>query len=256
MEDIKVYVTTHKETDIINKKITSIYQKLFVGAENKIIPEGYLSDSFPGGISHKNKNYSELTGQYYIWKNANAKIVGLIHYRRILSKSKSNFFYKALNEKQIKKALSKADVIVPKREKMLRHTVESYYSKAHYKKDYEIIREIISEKHPDYVEAFEKVSNQKHLFLANILITKKEYFDQYSEWLFSVLFELEKRSDITSYDSYQARIYGFISERLINVWIEKNNLKVKEYRMINLDQNQLLFKLKKVRYKIMEFFEK
>lgn len=254
MDKVKIYVATHKETDVCDKKISDIYYKILVGSKGKEIPRNYISDDFKDGISEKNKNYSELTGQYYIWKQDKSDIVGLVHYRRVLSKNLSDINYKALNEKQIKKTLSKYDIIVPKREKMLKHTVETYYSKAHCKKDYDLTRNIIYEKYPEYSASFEKVSKRKYLYLANILITRKELFDEYSEWMFNILFELEKRVEISNYDSYQSRIFGFISERLINVWLDYKGLKIKEYRMINLDQNQFVYRFKKIYYKIKEVF--
>ncbi len=50
--------------------------------------------------------------------------------------------------------------------------------------------------------------------------------------------ELEKTIDISNYDEYNKRIYGFLSERLFNVWIEKQNLKVKEMVVLNIQENR------------------
>ena len=50
-----------------------------------------------------------------------------------------------------------------------------------------------------------------------MMIMKKKYFDEYCEWLFDILFELEKRLDISGYSDYDARVFGFVSERLLDV---------------------------------------
>jgi len=68
------------------------------------------------------------------------------------------------------------------------------------------------------------------------MICSKEKFDTYQTWIFSILFELETRIEIPK-DQYQARVFGFISERLINLYVYHNNFKIKgipTYRIIDL----------------------
>lgn len=60
----------------------------------------------------------------------------------------------------------------------------------------------------------------------NMFITPWEHFNGYSEWLFSILFELEKRVKLSAYPD-QARLFGYLSERLINVYCIKNHLRIK-----------------------------
>ena len=70
-----------------------------------------------------------------------------------------------------------------------------------------------------------------------MFISKKEIFNDYYKWLFDILLELENRVDITNYSDYDKRIYGFLSERLFRVWLEKNNnLKIKEMPVYNTEQ--------------------
>ena len=68
------------------------------------------------------------------------------------------------------------------------------------------------------------------------MIVRKEIFDDYCEWLFSILFEVEKRIQISN-NVYQARVFGFLSERLMRVYIEKKKLKVKEVKVLKIDEN-------------------
>jgi exopolysaccharide biosynthesis protein len=56
------------------------------------------------------------------------------------------------------------------------------------------------------------------------------------------LFELEKRIDITQYDNYQKRVFGFIAERLFNVWLAHHQLKFCEIPVVNLEGENLLKK--------------
>lgn len=53
-------------------------------------------------------------------------------------------------------------------------------------------------------------------------------FDQYCEWMFPILKELEASYDLKSMEPFQARLIGRVSERLLDIWINKNQLKYKE----------------------------
>ena len=100
--------------------------------------------------------------------------------------------------------------------------------------------------------AYDKVMDSKKLYQYNMLIAKKELVDEYCHWLFSILFELEKITDISDYDKYNKRIYGFLSERLFNVWLEKNdNLKVKELPVNNVESGSISWQIKNQMKKIL-----
>jgi hypothetical protein len=58
------------------------------------------------------------------------------------------------------------------------------------------------------------------------------YFEKLMDWLFSILFEFEKRINLENYTGYQQRIFGFIGERLLTVWFYHENLKIKELPLI------------------------
>ena len=92
--------------------------------------------------------------------------------------------------------------------------------------------------YPEYKEAFEKILKRKSLYAFNMFIMNKNKFNDYMEWLFNIFNELEKTIDISGYDEYNKRIYGFLSERLFNVWIEKQNLKVKEMLLLNIEEKR------------------
>ena len=70
----------------------------------------------------------------------------------------------------------------------------------------------------------------------NMFIMKKEILNQYCEWLFDILFELEKRVDVSKFDNFHARFYGRISELLLDVWINKNNFKYEEVKVIDMQK--------------------
>ena len=77
--------------------------------------------------------------------------------------------------------------------------------------------------------------NRRKLHILNMFAMKKSLFDEYCTWLFDILFELEKRTSMTGYDTYESRLYGFMSERLFNVWLERQNLKKVEVPVVFLE---------------------
>ncbi|HFI0659750.1 TPA: DUF4422 domain-containing protein, partial [Streptococcus suis] len=92
---------------------------------------------------------------------------------------------------------------------------------------------------------FEWFENEKEGYCYNMLISNREIFDNYSKWLFDILFELEKNVDLSKYDNYNKRMIGFVSERLINVWVHKNQLSVKELPVVFTESDLKIKKLLK-----------
>lgn len=68
----------------------------------------------------------------------------------------------------------------------------------------------------------------------NMFIMKKEFLDQYCQWLFSILFELEKVIDTSNMPAFDARLYGRISELLLDVWITHNKYDYKEIGYVQM----------------------
>lgn len=226
-----IYIATHKKFNVPNEPG---YIPIQVGTEGKT-KLGYLVDNTGDNISVKNANYCELTGLYWIWKNTSDDYKGLVHYRRYFSNSlKAN---KILKERYILRALKKFDVILPFRYTMDKSLIDDYCEISGFKKDLESVREIIQNKYPNYLNAYDNTMNNNKIYFYNMIIARKNVFDNYCEWLFSILFELEKKVDLFGYNDYQKRIYGFLSERLLNVYFDYNNYKVFECGVINTEED-------------------
>lgn len=215
------------------------YLPLHVGREGKA-DLGYTPDNTGDNISAKNANYCELTGLYWAWKNIQCDYIGLCHYRRYFAQ-KSGGSVEAkkaaiLGKADYEKLLSKYDVILPKKRNYYVETVRSQYEHAHNKRDLDETERIVAELYPEYSEAFTKVMGSTKLHIYNMFAMKKSLFDEYCQWLFSILFELEKRVDISDYNQYEARVFGFLSERLFSVWLEKKRLKERECDVVFLEK--------------------
>lgn len=246
--DIKILVATHKK---YNMPKESMYLPIHVGCEGKE-ELGYTGDNTGDNISLKNPNYCELTALYWAWKNLQCEYIGLCHYRRYftmqnLVKRKMKIDNKLdliLTKNQVEELLSKHDVILPQKRNYYIETIETHYKNAHHIEDLKKVEEIIEIDYPEYVDSFKSVMNGKTLHLYNMFIMKKYDFDNYCEWLFNILFELEKRVDISNYNNYQKRIYGFLSERLFNVWVIKQGLNIQETPVLNMEKIEWSKKIK------------
>lgn len=246
--DFKILVATHKKYKMPKE---SIYVPLHVGKEGKL-DLGYMGDNVGDNISVKNKNYCELTGIYWAYKNLKCEYIGLCHYRRYFTSKP--FIKRTLNrkhrldmiltEEEIKNIFLYYDIILPRKRNYFIETIKSHYKHAHEFKDLEKVEEIIKEDHRDYIESFDYVMSGTKLHLYNMFIMKKEDFDEYCQWLFSILFKLEESIDISNYDSYQSRVYGFLGERLFNVWVHKKGFKIKELPVVNLEKINWYSKIK------------
>lgn len=242
-EKVSIYVVTHK--DVKNKIKLNDYYYIGVGS-NKDINADIFDNNGNDNISNKNDNYCELTAQYWIWKNDNSDIVGLCHYRRLFfNPYLSVFVNNYLTSNKIKKILNEYDIIVPKKfcvKNPKINTIYDHYCDQHYKKDIDNVRDIIKLKYNNYLTAFDKFMKSSDCYLFNMVITSKKIYDEYSEFLFGILFELEKLTDLTGYNDYQRRIYGFLGERLLNVFLLAHpEYKIKEQSVALLSSNSVVF---------------
>lgn len=68
---------------------------------------------------------------------------------------------------------------------------------------------------------------------------RKGDFIQYCDWLFEVLEKIEKQIDLTNYTKSEARVYGYLSEILLNILVDKHKLKIKYQRIKKTDNSFL-----------------
>lgn len=239
---IKILIATHKKYWMPHEPV---YLPIHVGAEGK--PDlGYTKDNTGDNISAKNKNFCELTGLYWAWKNLDADYLGLVHYRRYFTKKEvRNVDAKRsqiLSEKDWETLLAKYPVVVADKREYYIESNRSHYNHAHHRDGLDLAEAIIKETYPDYLPAFEKVMNRTWAHMFNMFVMRRDLFDDYMTWMFDILFDLEKRVDITSWDTYESRIYGFVSELLLDVWLEKNHVSYHEQNVSFMEKQNWLKK--------------
>lgn len=240
--DIKILVASHKKYWLPED---AVYLPIHVGAEGKD-SLGFQGDNTGENISIKNPNYCELTAIYWAWKNLSADYLGLVHYRRYFTRKQVYNVEK--RKKQILTApewealLMDHPVVVADKRNHYIEKNRSHYYHAHHHEGLDGAEQIISERYPDYLPAFQTVMDRTWAHLFNMFVMRKDLFSDYCAWLFDVLFELEKRVDITGYTPYEARIFGFVSERLLDVWLEKNQIPYAEQNVSFLEKQNWIKK--------------
>ena len=241
--DIKILVATHKKYQMPKD---DIYMPIHVGKEGKE-DIGYIGDNTGDNISSKNAFYCELTGLYWAWKNLDADYIGLVHYRRHFAcgkkvpKEEEKKFNILLNREQTERILESADIILPKKRKYYIENLYNHYKHTMYIEPLDETRKIIQQQCSEYLIEFDRLHKRTSAHMFNMFIMKRECLNEYCNWMFKILFELEKRIDPNQYDSFHARYLGRISELLLDVWINTNNLKYKEVKVIDM-QNVNWFK--------------
>ena len=227
-----IYIATHKKFNVPN---LNGYCALQVGAEGKE-KYGYLRDNIGNHISGKNANYCELTGLYWIWKNTDDSYKGLVHYRRYFGRNNlSNKISDICSYEYLLNCLKSVDIVLPYVEYFKQNAKEEILLHCCTEEIFDKLRQIIETKYPDYIETYDRYFNENKASLFNMLFCKREIFNAYCEWLFSILFVLEKQVDLAKLNTYQQRLYGFLSERLLNVWVIKNKLVVKHLPVIHME---------------------
>ena len=248
-DNMEVFVITHKKTNIDSD---DIYTPLFVGASNNpnVPSEGYLRDDVGENISGKNSSYCELTGAYWIWKNVNKEVVGLVHYRRFFVKFRAIHFKekeytlfpkrapKRLDKEDIERILANYSLIVKTSGRYLKTNDQIF--KNHNEvgiKNWNRIEEIISNYYPDYTEALKKFSKGHYHINCNMFIGEKAIIDEYFAWLFDILEKLDTMEYEASGEYFNKRELGYVGEMLFSIWLNKNKPKYKIVKAINTEQN-------------------
>ena len=103
------------------------------------------------------------------------------------------------------------------------------------------------ENYKEYVDDYDYIMNSKATSYCNMVIMSKDNYNNYCKWLFDILFSLEKITDLSGYTKQEQRLYGFLSEFLLNVWIKHNRLKIKHCSVYYIENNKIKNFLKKIK---------
>lgn len=244
---VKILVSCHKEVPLPDSEI---YVPVQVGASGKPSLKGMQPDNLGENISDRNFSFCELTAQYWAWKNLDADFYGLCHYRRyfcfdgldhpandhlqIEEDALSGYTfrdYRINDDVLTRQFLNGTDVVTPPYWNVnqaptpdgVKPTVQEHMIAfgLYTNEDVDLLKSIIQEKHPEYIESFDRYMSGNKYLGYNCYIMRKDLFNRFCEFEFDVLLEFDKRFDYLNMTSTRKRICGYFGEVLYSVFIEK-----------------------------------
>ncbi len=248
---VTIYISYHKQAPLLrNEVLVPIRVGKALDASGVNSAETWdaamLRDDSGDNISMRNPYYCELTAQYWAWKNdAQADYIGHMHYRRHLNfrldrnyltdqyglieddcGDADDYLLKyGLDPENVKQVVAAYDIVVAERwDVTLVGSKDNYH---HYRdsdsklfiKDYDRAIAILLAKYPQYAEAVCKYNHSRWGYYTNIFIMRREVYNSYCCWLFDILFALEDELDISQYNTQEARVFGYLSEWLLGIFI-------------------------------------
>lgn len=229
-----------------------------VGLGEKNFNKDWFSDKSGENISKKNKYYSEYTFHYWLWKNYLDQMdncwIGFCQYKKFWSQKSIKFeemSIKNVKENTLKKIppeYEKYEAILTEptyvnqwkamkfikmglklfiKNPMLifnkkRRNLNFHFSLMHGENKLNEAIELLDEKNKD---DFRKFVNREVSFNAHIMVIckSKEKLKSFYNDIFPWLEKCEKIFGFENLDGYnKTRIYGFLGERFMSYWFQKN----------------------------------
>lgn len=225
MGKVRIFVCGHKP--VAGIRHNEVYQPLHVGRAVSECQEemaDFIGDDTGDSISERSAHYSELTGTYWIWKNVHdCEYVGLVHYRR-------DFGVEFTNENIAGFFADGTDVVMaePFARPRSRYIALLSYVQL---EDFVILRSVMNKICPEYLPTLNSFLRDYLDHPFNMVVCRKELFDQYAEWLFSIMFEMEKYVRYSPYTN-SSRVFGYVGELLTPVFFIHNRKKIKGMKVL------------------------
>lgn len=225
--------TIYVAKSIFDRPLGAVYAEKYyekdiqVGASltSTRLSEKVVTDNTGEHISERNRQFCELTALYWMWKNAREDILGLVHYRR----------HFLLPEDWLDRMLeNNVDVIVPV-PLYVAPSLAGNYKDRHDPHVWDAMMQYLKERDEQEYDEAEVFFQQNLYYPCNMFIMRREILDRMCGWLFPILFAVAERIGEKE-DAYQNRYPGFLSERLITFFLEKNR---DRYKVVYADKNFL-----------------
>lgn len=242
---IRIFVAAHKPSVFPDCATIMPIQVGCAVAEQSGRPlfEDTLHDDDGENISELNPMYSELTAQYWAWKNVDADYYGFAQYRRYFDFTETPHVQNehgeipatfiddqsiaeyGLDDGTIAQSVEGWDVITLEPTDVRRldgflNLKEQWDADRHLRlKDLRHMYDLLCTRHPEYREDADAVLNGNTVLLNNMFIMKKPLFDAYCAWLFPLLEEFVRGWEHSHADVETLRTPGHLAARLFTIYI-------------------------------------
>ncbi|MBO7299441.1 MAG: DUF4422 domain-containing protein [Kiritimatiellae bacterium] len=256
----------------MNTKILITYKDNYEKIENEILTpiqtgraisneifDGMIGDDTGDNISSENNKYSELSAQYWAWKNyeelGNPDYIGHMQYRRhfIFNKNASfsmhtpkeqinGFSVKfvenltddyikniGLDENTITSGIENLDIVVVKKSNMryigCKNAKEDFlkHVPGSQETDYNILKNILLKNHPNYINVLDKLENEPYRHFYHMFVMKREIFFEYCSFIFPLLKEIDGLIDYSYRGTRGGRVLGYLGEMLLCLFVFKKH---------------------------------
>ena len=229
-----------------------------VGLGEKNFDNGWFSDKSGKNISKKNKNYGEYTYHYWIWKNYLEKLddkwIGFCQYRKFWSlkhyktdninlttledhvlkeiPDEFNDYDSILgvpmfvNQWKVMKFIKKGFNIIIKKPFLIfnkeKRNLNFHFDLMHGENNLNKAIDLLDKKNQNDFRKFvnsEVSFNPQNMFICKSKSILKNYYEEVFPWL-------EKCENLFGFENLRGfgkvRIYGFLAERFMSYWFQKN----------------------------------
>ncbi len=260
MSEITILCMYHKK-NLVNTNFYPFFE-IQCGENESHIRLDMQGDGQNNPISSKNRYWSEITGLYWAWKNIKkTDYIGLCSYRRFFNFEKSiypvklsnrldaNEYIKNINYDCINNIFKESDIVLPFEytySKSVQKVCEINYNSS----DFELLESYISENKPEFFEAYKKIMYGKNKMVGhNMFIMRWEDFNNYCEWVFDILMPLSKLIDASNYPSNQIRVFGYMHELLLSVYVENKQMKITRSQILYVNDSIRRIRFNSVLYR-------
>ena len=259
MTDIKIFVSDRIDLDSASFDNSLLIPVRCGAVYDESNNNSKLGDDTGDNISSRRMTFCEFTVQYWAWKNVTADYYGLFHYRRFLNFSRYRFGEDSygsviadkidaeasriygLEENIMRDLIERYDIILPESRNVSKFprkytSIRDHWNQAPdlHAKDFELMLQIIRRFCPEYYESAKDYVEGSTGYFCSMHIMKREFFFDYCQWLYPLMFQLEKELDIEFYSTEGRRTVGHLGERLLGIYIHHLKKKHPDVRIKEL----------------------